>query len=74
MLEYSRLTTAAKRAKGLMSDFLAMGGYGQYVWPAYAVSALAIGGLAFHVWRRGRDLQRKLRGLENARRDQSPPA
>ncbi|MBL8675066.1 MAG: heme exporter protein CcmD [Rhodospirillales bacterium] len=28
-----------------MSGFLAMGGYGAYVWPSYAVAALALGGL-----------------------------
>lgn len=43
-----------------MSDFLNMGGYAAYVWPAYGVSALAIGGLVFAIWRRGRDLRRRL--------------
>lgn len=37
-----------------------MGGYAAYVWPAYAISGLAIGGLIFAVWRRGRDLRRRL--------------
>jgi heme exporter protein D len=26
-----------------MSDFLAMGGYGAYIWPAYGVSVLFLG-------------------------------
>jgi heme exporter protein CcmD len=43
-----------------MSGFFDMGGYGAYVWPAYLISALAIGGLAFFIWRRGRDLRRRL--------------
>jgi heme exporter protein D len=29
-----------------MSDFLVMGGYAAFVWPAYAISALALGGMA----------------------------
>ncbi len=60
---------AAKRA--IMSEFLAMGGYGQYVWPAYAISLLAIGSLAFAVWRRGRRLKRRLDAAENARTKES---
>ena len=43
-----------------MADFLHMGGYAAYVWPAYAVSALGLGGLVFAIWRRGRDLARRL--------------
>lgn len=54
-----------------MNEFLAMDGYAAYVWPAYAVSVLAIGGLVFVVWRRGRILRRKLKDAE-ARR--APPA
>jgi heme exporter protein D len=28
-----------------MKDFLAMGGYGAFIWSAYGLAALAIGGL-----------------------------
>ncbi|CDO59536.1 hypothetical protein BN1012_Phect1322 [Candidatus Phaeomarinobacter ectocarpi] len=31
-----------------MADFLAMGGYGSFVWPAYGVTALVVVGLI--VW------------------------
>ena len=48
-----------------MHEFLKMGGYAAYVWPAYAVSVLAIGGLAYTIWRRGRALQRKLKELDD---------
>jgi heme exporter protein D len=51
-----------------MEEFLRMGGYAKFVWPAYGVSALAIGGLVFAVWRRSRKLRRKLKDLENGRR------
>ncbi|MCG8355878.1 MAG: heme exporter protein CcmD [Kiloniellales bacterium] len=30
----------------LLQDFLAMGGYGGYVWPAYALSAVVLIGFA----------------------------
>lgn len=29
-----------------MSGFLAMGGYAAYVWPAYGVAGLVLGGMA----------------------------
>ncbi len=48
-----------------MSEFFAMGGYAAYVWPAYAVSAIVIAGLAFAIWRRGRDLKRRLARRES---------
>ncbi len=47
-----------------MSEFLSMGGYAAYVWPAYGVSALGILGLAFAIWRRGRLLRRRLDKLQ----------
>ena len=34
-----------------MSGFLAMGGYGAYVWPAYAIAVAVLGGLALQSWR-----------------------
>jgi len=34
-----------------MNEFFNMGGYAAYVWPAYAVSILALAGLAFLSWR-----------------------
>lgn len=51
-----------------MSAFFDMGGYGAYVWPAYAVSAGAIVGLAFFIWRRGRRLRKELTKVEAARK------
>jgi heme exporter protein D len=44
------------------TEWLAMGGYAAFVWPAYAVAAAALGGLAWQSWRAhrasGRDLAR----------------
>jgi heme exporter protein D len=34
-----------------LADWLAMGGYAAFVWPAYAVAAIALGGLSAHSWR-----------------------
>lgn len=57
-----------------MNEFLSMGGYGAYVWPAWGVSALAIGGLVFAIWRRGRDLRRRLAAAEKERARTDGPA
>ncbi len=43
-----------------MNEFLQMGGYGHFVWPAYSVSAIVLGGLSLAIWRRGRALQQQL--------------
>jgi heme exporter protein D len=41
-----------------LQSFLAMGGYGAYVWPAYAITALAFGLMV--VWAlRGRGARRR---------------
>lgn len=49
-----------------MNAFFEMGGYGAYVWSAYAVSAVAILGIACLIWRRGRRLRKQLKDLESA--------
>jgi len=46
-----------------MAEFLAMGGYAAYVWPAFAVTALVLGGLAWHAWATRRRLRRALNAL-----------
>jgi heme exporter protein D len=56
---------------GSVATFLAMGGYAQYVWPAYGVAVFVLGGLL--VWslgayrRRQRELER-LQGPEKGKR------
>jgi len=37
-----------------LADYLAMGGYAAFVWPAYAVALAVLGGLAIHSWQRYR--------------------
>jgi heme exporter protein D len=34
--------------------YLAMGGYAAFVWPAYGVAFIVLGGLAWYSWRRYR--------------------
>ena len=33
------------------TQWIAMGGYAVFVWPAYAVAGAVLGGLAWHAWR-----------------------
>ena len=39
---------------GGLADYLTMGGYAAFVWPAYAVALAVLGGLAVHSWHRYR--------------------
>ena len=45
-----------------LRDFLAMGGYASFVWPAYAVAAIVLAGVSLHslaaYWRCQRELAR----------------
>ncbi len=43
-----------------LQNFLAMGGYGAYVWPAFGISALVLGWLLVSSLRRLRGLERAL--------------
>jgi len=48
-----------------MTEFFAMGGYGAYVWPAYILSALGLGGLLYGAFRRISKARRKLDTVKN---------
>jgi len=37
-----------------LADWLAMGGYAGFVWPAYAIAAAVLGGVALYAWQRHR--------------------
>ena len=37
-----------------MAQWLAMGGYAGFVWPAYGIAAAVLGGLALYCWARHR--------------------
>lgn len=47
-----------------LATYVAMGGYAAFVWPAYGVAAVVLGGLALHSWRRYRTSQQALRNVE----------
>ncbi len=49
-----------------IGEFLAMGGYAVFVWPAYAVALAVLGGLAVHSVRRLGALRREAAALEEA--------
>jgi heme exporter protein D len=51
-----------------LTEFLAMGGYGGYVWPAFAAAALVLVGLGLDSRRR---LRAALAELEAAEREQA---
>lgn len=47
-----------------MMEFLDMGGRGWYVWPSFAMSALALGAVVYLSWRRLRRAERSVAVLE----------
>jgi heme exporter protein D len=47
-----------------MQDLLNMGGYGAYIWPAYGISAVALGVATILSWRAWRAAKAKLAALE----------
>jgi heme exporter protein D len=47
-----------------LGEFLAMGGYAQFVWPAYGVALVLLAGLALHAARRRRLRRAELEALE----------
>ncbi|MBB5866177.1 heme exporter protein CcmD [Xanthomonas sp. 3058] len=62
-----------------MNSFLSMGGYGQYVWTAYALFVLVLLADLISPWVRRRRLPRELRGqlqrqAPRRTRDQPAPA
>ena len=51
-----------------LSHFLAMGGYAAYVWPAYGVAALILGGLTLVSVLEARLARRELDRLQGGQR------
>lgn len=45
-----------------------MGGYAGYIWPAYGLTALVLGGLLIASWRSLRHREKTLKGLEALRK------
>ncbi|MEM6538462.1 MAG: heme exporter protein CcmD [Pseudomonadota bacterium] len=50
-----------------MGEFFSMGGYAAFVWPAYGISTVALGGLAFFLARRRANARKRLEALESKR-------
>lgn len=51
-----------------IDHFLAMGGYAQFVWPAYAVAVIIMGGLLIETLITYRKRRRALKDAERRRR------
>ena len=49
---------------GEVGRYLAMGGYAGFVWPAYGVALVVLGGLAWQSWRRYRASRNTLEQLQ----------
>ena len=47
-----------------LSAWLAMGGYAGFVWPAYGIAVVVLGGLTLHSWRRYRASDEALARLQ----------
>lgn len=47
-----------------IKTFLAMGGFAEYVWPAYGVALVVLGGIAVQSWWRYRTSRRTLETLQ----------
>jgi heme exporter protein D len=54
---------------GHFDAFLEMGGYAQFVWPAYGLALAVLGGLTVHSWRRYRRGAVVLEQLQQRRGD-----
>jgi heme exporter protein D len=50
-----------------MMDFLAMGGYGEYIWPAYLIAAVVLLALLVGSLRSVRGTEARLAALRQAR-------
>jgi heme exporter protein D len=48
-------------------NYLAMGGYARFVWPAYGVATIVLVGLVVQSWRSYRARQAELARLESGR-------
>jgi heme exporter protein D len=54
-----------------MTEFLAMGGYAQFVWPAYGLAVLVLGGMAlqsYRAWLRQQSLWTAIEAMRPQRR------
>ncbi len=59
-----------------IAQYLAMGGYARFVWPAYAVAAVVLVGMAvqsYRAWRRQQSLWSALEATRPSRRRESRP-
>ena len=58
---------------GSVSEFLSMGGYAQFVWPAFGVAAVVMIALLVQSRRALRDSESTLQALQDERRERAAP-
>jgi len=51
-----------------LSEFLAMGGHGGFVWPAFGIAFGILLAMALHAWLQRRRLRQKLAALQGSDR------
>ena len=51
-----------------MTHFLAMGGYGAFIWPAYGASLIGLLAMAWQSWAAWRAAKKRLAALEEDRK------
>src|SRR6185437_14987037 len=66
-LDALRAAGAGAEAAGLMAGYLAMGVYAAFVWPAYAIALVVLGGITIQSWLRYRASRRALDQLQRRR-------
>ena len=51
-----------------MSEFLEMGGYGAFIWPAYGAAAILMAGVLIQSWKSMRQREALVQSLRASRR------
>jgi heme exporter protein D len=60
------MTEYFEHLRALLEVYFAMGEYGQFIWPAYGVALLVLGGLTVSSWLRLKAAERALDRLSEA--------
>lgn len=53
-----------------MSEFLEMGGYGAFIWPAYGAAAVLMAGVLILSWKSMRQREALVKSLRASRREE----
>ena len=56
----------------MMAEYVSMGGYGAFIWPAYFISAAVIAGLCLWAFAERKQTAGRLKRLKAAEKDAAP--